>query len=154
MSDLNASSQIEKIEKKIKVVLTRRPPVLILESEWPYIATSEDKEYDGQYESQANRISGWDLDVRQHEKGCSLVYGRYRYDSNWRGEASHDIRGGEKLPAGANVVAAIERVAEWMREQVSRERPDDADAFLRLANECIASLPAEDAECEAEEATK
>lgn len=126
----------------------------IIDSEWPFIGTADDKDFDNQYEFQANRISRWDLDVRQHERGCCIVYGRYRYDSQYQNAACYDIRGGERLPAGADIVASIERVGEWMRDQVAREMPEDAERFLRLVNECIASLPAEDAECTAEEATK
>jgi len=145
MSDTQ-SSQPE--EKKIKITLTRRPPVQVLDSAWPYIATSSDKDFDNQYEFQANRISNWDLDVRQHARGCTLVFAKYTYTSQWQGAAYYDIRGGERLAPGADIVAAIGRVADWMRDQVARERPDDADVFLRLANECIASLPAEDCDCD------
>lgn len=133
--------------KKIKITLTRRAPVQIIDSEWSFIASSEDKHFDNQYEFQANRISKWDLDVRQHDNGCAIVYGRYSYDSRWQGANCYNIRGGELLPAGADIVAAIERVGEWMHDQVQREKPDDAEVFLRLVNECTASLPAEDCGC-------
>lgn len=146
MSNLNESSQ--SVEKKIKITMTRRPPVQILPSAWPCVASADDKYFDNRYEFQANRTSSWTLIVRQHARGCVLVYGSYTYDSRFERESCYDIRGGERLAPGGDVVAAIIRVAEWMRTQVDRERSADADVFLRLANECIADLPAEDCDCD------
>jgi hypothetical protein len=141
MSDLNESSQI-------KITLTGRRPVNIDPEAWPVIAVATDKEFDNQYEFQANRISKWTLKVREHARGCALVYGIYTYNSNWQNAHCYDIRGGQRLSPGADLPRAIAEVAAWMESAVVDDMPDDAGTFRRLANECIGDLPAEDCDCE------
>lgn len=132
----------------MKVVLSGRRPVNIDPEAWPVIALATDKEFDNQYEFQANCISKWSLKVRQHERGCALVYGLYSYNSQWQNASCYDIRGGQKLMPGADLARAIREVADWMESAVEDAMPDDAKTFRRLANECIADLPAEDCECD------
>jgi hypothetical protein len=107
------------------VTLTDRAPARIVKDVWPVVARAD--AHDGQVESQANRR--WRLKVRQHADGRVLVYGTY--DTQWQNE--HDRRAGELLDAGGDVVTAIRAVAEAI------------DAPERLAHECIADLPAQDA---------
>lgn len=146
MSDLNQSSQAA--PKKIKVTLTGRRPVNIDPEAWPVIASATDKDFDNQYEFQANRISKWKLIVRQHKGGCALVYGIYSYDSQWQNARCYDVRGGQKLPIGADLARAIGEVASWMESALEDERPADAARFRLLGNECVGDLPAEDCDCD------
>ena len=119
------------------VTLTDRPPVKIVDADWPMLASA--KWHDGKVECEANR-SCW-IKVRQHADGRTLVYGGR--ESCFLNE--RDLRGGELLtPAGegaltpddgrtvesAEIVAAIRRVAATVRAE-------------EIAADCIADLPAE-----------
>lgn len=115
---------IDTAPKHRTITLTDRPPVKIIDDEWPLIASAN--WYEGEHASQANR-SGW-LKVRQHEDGRTIVYGAY--DSLFPTE--DDLRGGEMLTAGSDIAAAINRVAQSVRSE--RE----------CAARCIADLPAEE----------
>ena len=105
------------------ITLTDRPPVKIKDVDWDVIA--ESKWFEGQYDFQANR-SGW-LKVRQHADGRTIVYGAY--DTRFQTEVS--LRGGELLDKGADIAAAINRVAETCNA-------------TECAADCIADLPAEE----------
>ena len=134
---------------KLTITLTGRAPVKITKEDWPVIASGEDKWYDGQHECQANRTKSWKLIVRQHADGRTLVYGIYASSSQWQGEASENVRGGEMLTVEgatadevgdtAPIIAAIFRVADDM------EKRSGAKEFARLAHECVADLPAVEA---------
>jgi len=145
MSTTNGTTQ------KIKITLTGTRPVMIDPTIWPCIAVAEDKEFDNQYEFQANCISKWKLLVRRHAKGCALVYGIYTYTSQWQNRHDYDIRCGLKLAPGADLASAIADVARQMEEAVGDDMPDDATAFRRLGRECVGDLPAEEIECCTEE---
>jgi hypothetical protein len=113
-------------EDTLTITLTDRPPLRVVKPQWPVIASAD--AHDGrEYESQANRR--WTLRVRQNADGRAVVYGTY--STNWQGE--HDRRAGELMGARGDIVTAIRRVAEAIGA------PD------RLAAECIANLPPEDA---------
>ena len=137
---------------KLTITLTGRPPVKITKDEWPVIASAEDKEYDNQYEFQANRCASWKLIVRQHNDGRTIVYGIYSYSSQYQGEGDSDIRGGELitvLDADAEsvgdaepIIAAIKRVGEDMEGRVPDGGSWSKGYFPRLIHECIADLPA------------
>lgn len=118
------------------ITLTDRPPVTIQDENWPIIAQSSHKSHDNISEFQSNRTwAGW-LKVRQHADGRAIVYGRDDYDTQLQHERGHCYRGGELLLGGADVVAAIRRVAAGL---VARGADD---AMIRIAHECIADLPA------------
>jgi hypothetical protein len=109
--------------KKLRITLTDRPPVLIVVDDWPVIAKASN--FSGQYESQADRK--WRIKVRQHRDGRAIVYGAA--ESQWAGETER--RAGELLEPGADIPAAIKRVA--------------ADSECEhLAQACIANLPDEE----------
>lgn len=133
--------------EKIKVVLTDTRPVCINPDNWPYLTGAEDKDWDGQHEFQAFRKTRWDIDVRQHAKGCVLVYARYSHNSAWQGERDYSARAGVRLAKGQDIVAAIKQVAAIIEDEVSEFREDDAIRFRALCRECIAGLPAEDLDC-------
>jgi len=118
------------------ITLTDRPPVTIKDEDWPVVAEASHKSWDNTYEFQANRTwKGW-LKVRQHEDGRALVYGRDDYDTQFQGEDGHCYRGGELLDKGADIAAAIRRVADGLVARGAN------DAMLQIAHECIADLPA------------
>lgn len=113
--------------KKLTISLTDRRPVTVDVDAWAIIGQSSD--HDNQYECQANRK--WKMTVRQcqteGDDRC-VVYGTYT--SQYQGEA--DRRGGEIVEDLDSVPEAVKRVAEYL----------GFDA--RLADECIADLPADE----------
>ena len=92
-------------DKTRTITLTGRPPVTIKESAWPKIAGGRVHD-GGEFDHQANR-SGT-LIVRQHADGRAIVYGIYV--TCWQNERNK--RAGELLDAGADLPAAIYRVAD------------------------------------------
>lgn len=103
------------------ITLTGRPPVRIRVDQWPTIASADDWTGSNQYDAHRR----WSIKVMQHADGRTLVVGKH--STIWQGE--RDWRGGELLPAGGDVVAAIRRVAE------------EIGGGDRLAQQCIAELP-------------
>lgn len=113
--------------KTYTITLTGRPPVKLNDDKWPVIASAS--RHDGQVECQANRR--WNLFVRQCKKDGDdrcLVYGVYV--TAWQGES--DRRGGEIVDSIDDVPDAVYEVAEYLGFD------------RRLADECIADLPAEE----------
>lgn len=116
------------------ITLTGRTPVTITDDHWPIIADASHDRYDGYVKSQANRIwEGW-LKVRQHADGRTLIYGRDGHGTQWEGERGYIYRGGELLDAGADIPAAVMRVAQ---DLIARGADD---AMIQVAHECIADL--------------
>lgn len=129
---------VKAASKTRTITLTGRPPVKINEDEWPRIAKGEHSDHDNEYEFQANRKWKDGLIVRQHADGRALVYGYSLYDTQFRGESDYAYRGGYLLDAGADIPAAIRRVAAELVERGAPER-----LVTVVAHECIADLPAE-----------
>lgn len=136
----------------LTITLTGRPPVKIKKDDWPVIASAKHKDYDNQYEFQANRKADWKLTVRQHADGRTVVYGVWTYDTNWQNEDCGDVRGGELITVtgGADtervgdtepIVAAIQRVGEDLESRMPEGRWSSG-VFPKLIHECIADLPA------------
>lgn len=112
-------------KESITITLTGRPPVRVSKDKWPIIASAEN--HDGKVECQANRR--WKMFVRQCEDdGRCIVYGIYT--TNFENE--DDRRGGEIVNNFGDVPQAAYCVAEYL------------DFDRRLADECIADLPAEE----------
>lgn len=124
---------------KRTITLTNHPPVKINDDEWPCIAVATFKNYDGQYESQANRTWSGYLRVRQHADGRALIYGRYTFDSNFQNERSIDLKAGELTAPGATSADIVDTI----RRVHTRINVDSVD-WSRLADECIANLPAQE----------
>ena len=113
--------------KKLTITLTDRRPVTVDTDVWQKIASSSD--HDNEYDFQANRK--WKLFVRQcqteGDDRC-VVYGIY--ETAFQSES--DRRGGEIVDSLDDVPAAVKRVAEYLAFEE------------RLADECIADLPADE----------
>lgn len=134
----------------LTITLTGRPPVKVKKDDWPIIASAKSKDYDNQYEFQANRKAEWKLTVRQHPDGRTIVYGVWSYDTNWSGEDCGDIRGGELVTvSGADtesvgetepIVAAIQRVGAELEGRLPEGRYGQG-VFPQLIHACIADLP-------------
>lgn len=141
---------MENEKETLTITLTGRRPVTIKRADWPFIAEAEHKEWNGQYEFQANRKWTYRLKARQHADGRTIVYAVYDYDTHWEGEQDQQIRRGELFTVeGATadevgnttpIIAAIQRVGHDMAEAGCE---DGAEVWERLVHECIASLPAE-----------
>lgn len=127
--------------EKRTITLTNRPPVVINDENWPLIASASDKEFDNQYESQANQISKWFVGVRQHEDGRAIVYATYSYTNNWAGARDFHAKRGVLLPPGQDLVAAINEVCD----DIAGAECDGEDnaRWKTIAAECVADLPAE-----------
>jgi hypothetical protein len=139
------STEEQKAEKEtLTITLTGRAPVRIVKEDWPIIASSEDKDYDNQYEFQANRISRWTLTVRQHSDGRVIVRGIYSYASQLQNSRNYDVRGGELLPSDTDLSLseAITRVGAWMAKQA--HYGEDAERWTDLIRDCIGDLPPEE----------
>lgn len=136
------------------ITLTDRRPVKIDPTAWPVRASADWKDWDNQYECQANRTwKAW-LRVRQHIDGRTLVYGGYDYSTCWQGESGATFRDGVLLTptddeyppssrtaehdwTGERVIAAIREVGERLQSR------SECEHFGNLIAECIADLPAE-----------
>jgi len=128
--------------KQRTITLTDRPPVRIREDQWPVIAHGNYKDWDNQYEFQANRTWKIDIRVRRHQDGRAIVYGVYDYDTQFQGEKGEAHKVGALLAPDGDLPAAIKEAAEQMIERVG---DDDMHRHIRdAANECIADLPAQE----------
>lgn len=123
------------MSKQRTITLTGQAPVRIVEDEWPVIASADGdsyagNDYGGVYQQVLSHgeVDVYRLRVRQHADGRALVYGTLTGSPQWGGEESR--RGGELLAAGADLPAAIARVAE------------DVHIPESVARECVADLPA------------
>lgn len=124
------------------ITLTGRPPVTISNDNWPLIASASDKDFDNQYEFQANRISKWFIGARQHEDGRAIVYATYSYSSNWQGARDYAAKHGVIVDKDGDICRAIESVADDMA--AAECNGDDGARWKTLAAECIADMPAEE----------
>ena len=129
-------------DDKLTITLTGRRPVKIDKDSWPILAQASAKDWDNQYEFQANRTTKMYLKVRQHEDGKSIVYGVYDFSTQFQGERGREFRAGEMLGAGDDIPAAIERVGRDLDERIGGDY--FSLSMADLIHECIADLPAEE----------
>lgn len=136
---------------KRTITITDRPPVKIDEDAWPVLATASDKEFDNEYEFQANCVSKWGINVRQHEDGRTLVYATYSYSSNWANSRGYSAKHGVMLDSfalreakddDAAIVTAINDVCDTMA--ACEHAGEDAERWKTLADECIADMPSQE----------
>jgi hypothetical protein len=127
------------------ITLTGRPPVKINEASWPVIAEASDKEFDNQYECQANQVSEWSVRVRQHADGRAIVYARYSFESNFQNSRDYNAKRGILMPAGTSHTAICDAIREVCDEISGAEcGGEDANRWPTLAADCIADMPAEE----------
>lgn len=127
--------------KQRTITLTDRPPVRVREDQWPLIAVGMYKDWDNQYECQANRTWHIYIRVRRHQLGRAIVYGRYSYDTAWQGERGEMHRVGTLLAPDDDLAGAIRAIASQLIERV---RDDYMHPHIdAAADECIANLPAQ-----------
>lgn len=125
----------------LTITLTGRPPVKINKEDWPMLAAADDNDRHGaQIGNQPNRETTCSIKVRGHKDGRTIVYAIYRYDTRYQEEKGLHLRGGELLENNKDIPEAIDRIAQLMAARLPSD--DDAAVFLRLAEECIADLPA------------
>jgi hypothetical protein len=127
------------------ITLTGSRPVSIDEDDWPVIASSGWDDCDSQYEFQANRKAEATLKVRQHADGRSIVYGTYRYTTQFQDEDDVRAAAGTVLDEGSddsNIITAIGDTTDRLSSYESLPENWQPDWRL-LADECIADLPAE-----------
>lgn len=125
----------------LTITLTGRRPAKIALAEWPILAEGSAKDWDNQYEFQANRRSDLKIKVRQHADGRAIVYGIYDHDTQFQSESGKTVRAGRLLDAGADIPAAITVLADEMAERIGDD-PFGLDVH-EVAHQCIADLPAE-----------
>ena len=131
--------------KSRTITLTDSRPVTIDEDDWPVTASSGWGDYDNQYEFQANRTADAGLKVRQHADGRVIVYGTYRYTTQFQGEDDVRAAAGTVLDEGSddsNIITAIRETTDYLSSYESLPENWQPDWRL-LADECIADLPAE-----------
>ena len=125
------------MSNKRTITLTDRSPVTIKEDDWPFIASASDKDWDNQYEFQANETWKWFVGVRQHEDGRAIVYATYRFSTQWQNKRDADCKNGVLLdgePTPQDICDAIGQVCGNM----------EGERWDELAAECIADMPAEE----------
>lgn len=128
--------------KRRTITLTDRPPVRIVEADWPIIAQAKGDSYRGsdygryQQALAQSEVDEYALRVRQHADGRAIVYGVTSAAIAAWGQPARGVswRGGLLLDPGDDLVAAIRRVG------FDGALPDS------LIEACIADLPAEDLE--------
>ena len=123
--------------KKIKITMSERRPLSIVEDEWPLIASAD--WHNGQVECQANTIRR--IKVREHADGRRLVYGFARAGNGGQHAGTRNPEGGFLVSAkvGYPVPSAVDDETVRAIRRIGGILGDDA-----LADECIADLPAED----------
>ena len=129
--------------KQRTITLTGRPPVRITEDDWPVIASSSWEDCDSEYEFRANRRADAQVKVRQHADGRTIVYGTYRYRTNFQGEQDVYAAGGNLIGSTDDIPEDIRATVEYLSGYDSL--PDGWQPDWRmLADDCIADLPAEE----------
>ena len=110
-------------DNKMKIELTNRRPVIVNKADWIKIASTKD--WDNQYECQANRT--WYLCVRQSKKDSRcIIYGWST--SQYQGEGT--VSGGMIVDSIDDVVPAINSVCN----DLFPDKPN-------MSRDCINNLP-------------
>jgi hypothetical protein len=123
------------MSKQRTITLTDRPPVRIVEEAWPLVAQSDWAAGESATATEARA----QVRVRRHEDGRVLVYGTYRCKGEWRGMTA---RAGFLLLGGQDTAHAIRGTTKAL--SAYEDLPEGwVPDWQRLADECIASLPAE-----------
>jgi hypothetical protein len=114
---------------KTKITLGGRAPVIIVNAEWPKIASAS--EFDSIYEANAHTV--WNITVREHADGRRIVYGTALAGPNGAHLGFKEFRTGTILHKVGSIdhdtISAIVSCATLIGAQ-------------KLSQACIASLPA------------
>lgn len=125
------------------ISLTGLPPVRIREDDWPIIAEGKWDRHDGKTYSRAKWTWSIGIRVRQNQHdGRAIVYGVYKYKTNYENEPRELHRVGVLLEHGGHIAIAIERVCQQLINRIS-----DREMFSHardVADQCISNLPAQD----------
>ena len=124
----------------LTITLTGARPIKILRADWPIIAEATEHLWEGEHEFQSHRHSRASLRVRQHADGRAIVYGAYHYETQWQGERSYSVRGGDALHAGDEIADAIASVARDLAGRIWEDR--FGLDMIELGQKCMADLPA------------
>lgn len=145
---MNTGRTIMSETKKRTITLTDHPPIRITEDDWPVIAHGQYRDWDNQYEFQANRTWSCHVRVRQHQDGRMIVYGIYDYDTALQNKRGFCGKAGIVLESDADPVAAIREVGETLKHKMSEAGLDTVNHHnvSEAVDECIADLPAVDME--------
>jgi len=106
------------------ITLSTHAPVRIREADWPIVSQSTHTDDRG-----ANAEETTWIKIRRHSDGRTVVYGGCDVVHRGLAVQAPALRGGELLPAGGDVVAAIWRLAR------------ELDAPALCTREVIAKLP-------------
>lgn len=120
----DTEQQIEQPKRRI-ITLTNRPPVAILEHEWPQLGRAQ----------LADDESGnfYVVTVRRHQDGRVLVYGICRFHL---AVPKDDLRAGQLLEPYLYSPQVIADRVRWTTDAIG--------APGRLYLDCLASMPAEE----------
>lgn len=119
----------------ITITMSERRPLKIDKAAWPLIATAF--RHDGAVECQANHE--WMISVREHADGRRIVYG-------WLQAGNGGVHAGWRGSAGGYLLSRAELEADAMESETIRaiRRVGGIIDDDKLADECIADLPAEE----------
>lgn len=102
-------------DKYVTIKMSNHAPVRVNPDFWPIVAEAEHCEVERE----------WRLGVRRHASCGAIVFGEYETGS----KSEHGLAGGEVVPMGGDISAAIHRLAKYL------------GCNPRLADECIRKLP-------------
>ncbi len=127
------------------VVLDKGQPIKISNALWPLLSEAKEVFNFQSWESTFDPVTGCTSDyilrplgherlvVRQHSTGKTLIYGYTRYDLPWAAQFNiFNPCGGEILPAGVDVAAAVKRIGTTLELNADTIRA------------CINGLPSQD----------
>lgn len=129
-------------DKRRTITLTGRPPVAILEEEWPTLASTSLKENGGIGVTHTR----W-CRIRQHADGRAIVHAGYDFKSTThsgeqlRGE---QLRGGKLLPAGTTTAEICQAVHDVCSNLSELQHRAHELAWGKVALACIGDMPAEE----------
>jgi hypothetical protein len=119
----------KEVAGKTKITLGGRAPVLIINAEWPKIASAS--EFDSIYEANAHTV--WNITVREHADGRRIVYGSALAGPNGAHLGFKEFRTGTILHKVGSIDLDTIRVIAECATLIGKQG---------LSQTCIATLPA------------
>jgi hypothetical protein len=128
---------------KIKITMSERRPLSVDKKEWPLIARAD--WYDGHIKCQANTVRT--IRVLQHADGRRIVYGVQEAGNGGQFAGTRNHEGGFLVPASEEFATAgdgpLSHAPDEEETVRAIRRVGGIVGDAELADECIASLPAE-----------